>query len=69
MKFFFILFFKKQFLIGIDGFQVLTTKKGRSLGHGIVQFANPTSAAVAVERLHKQELDGRVITVREYFEK
>lgn len=47
--------------------EILMTKKGRSLGHGIVQFADPSSAVDAVERLHKKELHERLITVREYF--
>lgn len=47
--------------------EVLMTKKGRSLGHGVVHFADPESAVEAVERLNRQNLDGREITVREFY--
>jgi RNA recognition motif-containing protein len=47
--------------------EVLMTKKGRSLGHGVVHFADAECAIEAVERLNRKNLDGREITVREFY--
>jgi RNA recognition motif-containing protein len=47
--------------------EVLMTKKGRSLGHGVVHFADPACAQAAVERLDHTFLGGREITVREFY--
>lgn len=47
--------------------EVLMTKKGRSLGHGVVHFADPASAAAAVARLDRTIVDQREITVREFY--
>lgn len=47
--------------------EVLSTKKGRSLGHAIVEFAAPQSALEAIARVNGQELQGRNMVVREYF--
>jgi RNA recognition motif-containing protein len=42
------------------------TKKGRSLGHGVVEYRDPIDAATAIESLNGQVLDGHTITVRMY---
>lgn len=47
---------------------ILTSKKGRSLGHGIVQFSDASSAREAIERLHNKDLGGRNISIREYYQ-
>jgi len=47
--------------------EVLMTRKGRSQGRGIVEFAAADDAADAIERLNGKELQGRAITVREYY--
>lgn len=49
--------------------EVLSTKKGRSLGHAVVEFAAPQSALEAIARVNGQELQGRNMVVREYFQK
>lgn len=46
----------------------ISLRNGRSLGYGYVEFADPASALLAIEHFHNKELDGRVITVRQYFE-
>jgi RNA recognition motif-containing protein len=47
---------------------VLSSKKGgRSLGHGIVEFQDAAAAKMAIDTLNKQDLDGRIIVVREYY--
>lgn len=47
--------------------EVLSTKKGRSLGHAVVEFADPRSAVAAVAELNNREVGGRSMIVREYF--
>lgn len=47
--------------------EVLMTKKGRSLGHGVVHFAAPACAAAAVVQLDRTMVDEREITVREFY--
>jgi len=43
---------------------VLKTKIGRSLGRGVVEFANPEAAVHAIHTLDNSEIRGRSITVR-----
>jgi RNA recognition motif-containing protein len=47
---------------------ILSTGKGRSMGSGIVEFADSTSVAEAISRLSNIDFKGRVIVVREYFQ-
>jgi len=47
---------------------VLHTKRGRALGTGTVEFADPEAAIAAVQQLNGQNLKGRVIVVREYYQ-
>lgn len=47
---------------------ILSTGKGRSMGSGIVEFADGTSVAEAIARLSNVDFKGRVIVVREYFQ-
>lgn len=47
--------------------EVLKTKKGKSLGHGIIEFQDPDSAVEAIERLNDKDLDNRKIVVRAYY--
>lgn len=48
--------------------EVLMSRKGRSLGHAVVEFGEPEFALEAIERLNNQDLDGRTIIVREYYQ-
>jgi RNA recognition motif-containing protein len=48
--------------------EVLSTRKGRSMGSGVVEFSDPTSVPLAIERLNNVDFKGRVIAVREYFQ-
>jgi RNA recognition motif-containing protein len=47
---------------------IRTTSRGRSTGTGVVEFADADAAAVAIDALNNQELDGRTISVREFRE-
>lgn len=47
---------------------VRKSKSGRSQGQGTVEFASPSDALDAIEKLNNTELDGRTITVRAYYE-
>lgn len=47
--------------------EVLSTKKGRSLGHAVVEFGDPRAALAAVAELNGRDVDGRSMIVREYF--
>lgn len=47
--------------------EVLSTKKGRSLGHAVVEFADAMSALRAVAELNGREVEGRCMIVREYY--
>lgn len=47
--------------------EVLSTKKGRSLGHAVVEFVDARSALAAVAELNGRDVDGRSVIVREYF--
>lgn len=47
--------------------EVLCTKKGRSLGHAVVEYADALSAARAVAELNGREVQGRCMIVREYY--
>mmetsp|Transcript_18462 Transcript_18462/g.31042 ORF Transcript_18462/g.31042 Transcript_18462/m.31042 type:complete len:253 (-) Transcript_18462:611-1369(-) len=47
--------------------ELLVTKKGRSLGHAVVEYTTVESANEAIARLNGQELAGRVMVVREYY--
>lgn len=44
------------------------SKSGRSQGQGTVEFASPSDALDAIEKLNNTELDGRTIAVRAYYE-
>lgn len=47
---------------------ILSTGKGRSMGSGIVEFAENASVAEAIARLSNVDFKGRTIAVREYFQ-
>lgn len=47
---------------------ILSSRKGRSMGSGIVEFADTASVADAISRLSNVDFKGRVIAVREYFQ-
>ena len=47
---------------------ILSSRKGRSMGSGIVEFADKASVAEAISRLSNVDFKGRVIAVREYFQ-
>jgi RNA recognition motif-containing protein len=47
--------------------EVMSTKKGRSMGSGIVEFADSTMVATAIADLSRTELKGRNVSVRQYF--
>jgi RNA recognition motif-containing protein len=44
--------------------EVLSTKKGRAMGSGIVEFVEAKSATAAINQLSGKELSGRAIIVR-----
>ena len=46
--------------------EILSTRKGRSIGSGIVEFADTASVAQAIQKLSNADLKGRIIAVREY---
>lgn len=48
--------------------EILSTKKGRSMGSGIVEFHDETSVALAVTQFSGQDFKGRTIAVRQYFQ-
>jgi RNA recognition motif-containing protein len=48
--------------------EVLSTRKGRSLGHAVIEFAAPQSASLAIAEFSGKEIDGRSIVVREYYQ-
>lgn len=48
---------------------VRKSKSGRSLGNAVVEFNDGASAAAAIATLNDSEVDGRKISLREYFEK
>lgn len=48
--------------------EILSTKKGRSMGSGIVEFQDEASVPIAVSRLSGQDFKGRTIAVRQYFQ-
>jgi len=43
-------------------------RNGRSLGCGYVEFSNPDSVALAISQLNGQELKGRPLVIREYYQ-
>jgi len=47
--------------------EILSTKKGRAMGSGIVEFADATGAANAIAQLTDQDFKGRKISVRQYY--
>ena len=47
---------------------IISSKTGRHLGIGYVQFSNPASVELAISQLNNQVLQGRTITVREYYQ-
>lgn len=53
----------------VSNAEIRTTSKGRSLGTGVVVFANAESAQAAITGLNGFEIDGRKISVREFFDK
>ena len=44
--------------------EILSTKKGRAMGSGIVEFVETESATTAINQLSGKELSGRAIIVR-----
>jgi len=46
---------------------VLSTKKGRSLGHAVIEYNQPKLASEAIKRINGRELDGRTLIVKEYY--
>lgn len=48
---------------------VRKNKSGRSLGNAVVEFEDAASALNAIESLNDSELDGRKLSIREFFEK
>jgi RNA recognition motif-containing protein len=48
--------------------EVLTTRKGRSMGSGVVQFADESFVSAAVAQLGGKDFMGRRIGVRQYFQ-
>ena len=56
-------------LVGaVSSATILSSRKGRSMGSGIVEFADKSSVAEAIARLSNVDFKGRVIAVREYFQ-
>ena len=51
----------------VVGAEILSTKKGRSMGSGIVEFTSPEGAAAAIAQLSNQDFLGRKISVRQYY--
>jgi RNA recognition motif-containing protein len=47
---------------------ILSSRKGRSMGSGIVEFADKESVNDAISRFSNVDFKGRVIAVREYFQ-
>lgn len=48
--------------------EVLMTRRGRSMGSGVVEFADSTMAEAAIAELNGEELQGRKISVRQYYQ-
>jgi len=48
--------------------EVLATRKGRSMGSGIVEFTDAKFVERAIAQLSNQDFKGRVIAVRQYFQ-
>jgi RNA recognition motif-containing protein len=48
--------------------EILSTRKGRSMGSGIVEFSDPASVAAAIASLNNVDFKGRNIVVREYYQ-
>ncbi|RYH28632.1 RNA-binding protein [archaeon] len=48
--------------------KVNLTRTGRSQGTGVVEYTDSASATKAIQSLNGADLDGRQITVREYYE-
>jgi polyadenylate-binding protein len=51
----------------VSSAEILSTRKGRSICSGIVEFADNSSVAESIAKLSNVEFRGRAITVREYF--
>jgi len=51
----------------VSSVEIRTTKNGRSLGFGIVEFETSEDAQSAIQALNGQDLNGREIRVREYY--
>jgi len=47
--------------------EILSTKKGRSMGSGIIEFESQESVDVAIATLSNKDLAGRKIVVRQYY--
>lgn len=47
---------------------ILSSRKGRSMGSGIVEFSDKASVNEAISRFSNVDFKGRVIVVREYFQ-
>lgn len=60
-----------DFFKDMDGLRsafIRRSRSGRSSGQGVVEFATHAQAMYAIECLNQRELDGRIITVRPYFD-
>lgn len=53
---------------GITSAEVLSTRKGRSMGSGIIEFANASSVSASIAKFNQKEWMGRALTVREYYQ-
>lgn len=52
----------------ITSAEVLSTRKGRSMGSGIVEFASASSVYASIAKFNQKEWMGRALTVREYYQ-
>lgn len=52
----------------VVGAEVLSTKKGRAMGAGIVEFGDSSYINPAIEQLTNHNLKGRAISVRQYYQ-
>jgi len=51
----------------ITGGEIITSKNGRHLGMGYIEFENAAHVPLAIQELDKQVLDGRVMNISEYW--
>lgn len=52
----------------VEAAEILTTRKGRSMGSGIVTFADASAVSRAVAQFNGADLNGRKLGVRQYFQ-